>query len=520
MYIHFIVFYNTKSAFLSIDLHADLALIFRHVTSMPMMQLLPALPTELGSVGEVQFLAINRVISLMMDDALLVVVVVLVFFILTVRVETLQILPGENAGQDVGSDGDQNNEQGGVDVPNAGEVGNAKDQEGACELDESEELNGPPFDIRYHRHGGTFLGNHETPDCSLPNFITMQSTNTKVEEQTKEGTARNPANDAEGGEGDKHKQSLSEARPTLLFDVRDDLPLDAVLISLKLTSAQRSDMQGGLRDQTVAGRQTQNGTGDEGDAQNEKVPMVSGRFLQIIFGQLTQNARYVVIDDEQEEEHEAWHHGTKYGIGRHSLHRVGHPGTIGGWLPIPRGNNVDAVQGSHIDPGEVTQSGNNHNGNKGVVTGKDGADLTGEQHPSFGKVEGVANVARQSTKEEGGVLSGPIGAINVGLAQVERLDQISAAQVDEGNADEQLKDLRREGRYLPNEVDQADHAGQDVHGPGPYAYPEEEGEVVGIELGGQAVRRSEEDGDGSGNAHDNEGLSGEDGIYDPNNGRT
>ena len=168
------------------------------------MQLLPALPTELGSVGEVQFLAINRVIPLMMDDALLVVVVVLIFFILTVRVETLQILPGENAGQDVGSDGDQNNEQGGVDVSNAGEVGNGKDREGANELDESEELNDPPFDIRYHRHGRTFLGNHETPDCPLPNFIAMQSTNTKVEEQTKEGTAGNPANDTEGGEGDKH----------------------------------------------------------------------------------------------------------------------------------------------------------------------------------------------------------------------------------------------------------------------------------------------------------------------------
>ena len=248
---------------------------------------------------------------MLMNDALLLVVVIFVLLFLAMRVKSLQICFRKDAGQNVRTDGNQNHEKERVKVPHRCKVGHNEDRKGTNQLNQGEELNRSPLHIGNDRNGRALLGNHEAKDCALPNFIPVQSANAKIQEQTEESATWDPANDTEGRESNKHQKGLAETGPSLLFDVRNHLPLHSVFVRFNLASAQSSDMKRSLWDETIARRQAKDGTGNEGDTKHEEIPMIRCGLLQVVFGHLTQNARYVVIDDEQQEEHETGNDGTK-----------------------------------------------------------------------------------------------------------------------------------------------------------------------------------------------------------------
>mmetsp|Transcript_10721 Transcript_10721/g.30152 ORF Transcript_10721/g.30152 Transcript_10721/m.30152 type:complete len:235 (+) Transcript_10721:209-913(+) len=234
-----------------------------------------------------------------MNDALLLVVVIFLLLFLAVWVKSFQVFFGKDSRQNVGADGNQNHEKERVQVAHGREVSHSKDRKSAKQLDQSEELNRPPLDIRNDRDRRTLLGNHQAKDGTLPNLISVQSTNAKVQEQAKEGTAGDPADNTESCEGDKHQQSLTETGPSLLLDVCDHLALDAVLVGLNLARAQCPDVKRSLWDETVPWWQTKDSAGNERDTEHKEIPMIRCGLFQIVLGHLTQNARYVVIDDKQ-----------------------------------------------------------------------------------------------------------------------------------------------------------------------------------------------------------------------------
>ena len=187
-------------------------------------------------------------------------------------------------------------------------------------------------------------------------------------------------------------------------------------------------------------------------------------------------------------------------------------------MPIPGRQHIHTIQGAHIHTWQITEASNDDNREQGVVSRQDGANLSSKERPGLGKVQGVGNVARQDAQQQGGILSRPFSRIDVALAKIKWLNQIATTQVNEGDANEELKDLRREWRDLPNQVDQSDHTRHNVHRTCPDAHPKEEGEVLRLEGLGESVGRTEKNGDGTSNAHNHQGLTGKDGVDDTNNG--
>lgn len=135
--------------------------------------------------------------------------------------------------------------------------------------------------------------------------------------------------------------------------------------------------------------------GKKSHAQHEKVEVIRGRLGEVVLGHLAQNTAHVVVDDEEQKKHDAGDHGAEDGGGGHALHGVGHPGTIGGGLPVPRCDDVDSVQGAIlVDSGDVGYGRGDYYCDEGVVAREHRADLSCEGHPCFGEVERPRDVAR------------------------------------------------------------------------------------------------------------------------------
>mmetsp|Transcript_8400 Transcript_8400/g.17825 ORF Transcript_8400/g.17825 Transcript_8400/m.17825 type:complete len:665 (+) Transcript_8400:140-2134(+) len=486
---------------------------------MGVMQPLLPLTPKLGPIREVQFLLVQtRRVPCQVHLNLLVVVILL---IPAHRIEILDILGAEESGEDEGSDRHQCGEEGGVDVPNIREVGNHEDGQGAEELHKRPGHSGAPLHLRHHRDFGPLLLNHEAEADPLPDLVPVKGSDAEVQEQSKQDSAGDPSNNGEHRQRHEHEDRLSQSRPPLLLHVRHPFPHDAVLVLHMLPGAKGPNVQRRLGDQAITGRQTQYRARQEGHAQHEKVQVVRGRFLQVELGRLTQDGADIVIDDEQEEEHETGDEGTEDARGGNAREGRGDPGTIDGRFPIPRTEfNVDAIQGiSLIDPGQVRQGRHHHDGDEGVVTGQDGADLSGEVRPGLREVQRPRDVVRQYPQEQRRVLSGAVGPV-AALPQVHGLNEIPQGCIDERNGDEQFEDLGREGRDLPDQTDKSNHGREHVHESSPEAHPEEEGEVIGIEGFGQGVGGAQEDGDGTRDAHDHHRLTRKYRVYDPDHRRT
>mmetsp|Transcript_4509 Transcript_4509/g.9209 ORF Transcript_4509/g.9209 Transcript_4509/m.9209 type:complete len:211 (-) Transcript_4509:338-970(-) len=126
--------------------------------------------------------------------------------------------------------------------------------------------------------------------------------------------------------------------------------------------------------------------------------------------------------------------------------------------------------------------------------------------------------ARGHPQQERGVPPRPLRRIHIPLVQINRLDQIPTTQINKGNPDEQLENLRGERRDLPHQIHQPHRARRHVHPPRPEARPEEEGKVVGVESLRESMGRPQQNGHGTGDPHDDQGLSREDGVEDADDG--
>jgi hypothetical protein len=116
-------------------------------------------------------------------------------------------------------------------------------------------------------------------------------------------------------------------------------------------------MQWRLRDQTTAGRQSQYCAREDGKSQAEEIPMIRWRFLKVVLRRLREYARDVVIDEEQEIQHECWKEGGKNSPDADAIDGVDDPspsfsGCVNGGLPIPRSDDIDALDPIHVHSGE------------------------------------------------------------------------------------------------------------------------------------------------------------------------
>ena len=85
--------------------------------------------------------------------------------------------------------------------------------------------------------------------------------------------------------------------------------------------------------------------------------MITGGFLKVVLRRLRQNAGNVVIDEEEEVEHEGGEEGAEDALGGNALGGVDDPGTgfagfVYGGLPVPGGDDVDAFDSVQVCSGE------------------------------------------------------------------------------------------------------------------------------------------------------------------------
>ena len=143
--------------------------------------------------------------------------------------------------------------------------------------------------------------------------------------------------------------------------------------------------------------------------------------------------------------------------------------------------------------------------------------MTSKVDPLFGKMERPGNIKGDQTDKERGVLGTAIGIVR-GLIQLNRSQQGADGLVNKNYRNEEFKNLTRKGRDLPNQAYQANHGGKYVHEPCPDADPEKERKVFGVELFREPVRCAEKNGDGSGNAHEDNWLARKNGVNNADKG--
>jgi hypothetical protein len=217
----------------------------------------------------------------------------------------------------------------------------------------------------------------------------------------------------------------------------DDFFLDPNWVNFELARTESSTVKRGLRNQSVTWRKTQNGTRNKGKTQDEEIPMISWRLLEIELWALRENGTDIMINNEQKEEHETGNHGCEDATGINSFHRIYYPGSIGGGLPVPWSDDIHAINSTRAIVGlfyarKVAESSSNHNGNQCVVTLQKDSNLSGEQSPRFGKVQGPGNVEGQESNKQGSPF-GSSARLVISVSPVDGLDQVTERCVDEGN---------------------------------------------------------------------------------------
>mmetsp|Transcript_104678 Transcript_104678/g.213491 ORF Transcript_104678/g.213491 Transcript_104678/m.213491 type:complete len:521 (+) Transcript_104678:661-2223(+) len=421
---------------------------------------LHALPAELGTRRDGHVFLVDASLGQhVVNHALLVVVF---FLALVGGVQMLEVLGLEEVFEDVRSERHQQGEKEGVDVSDGCVLSDGPDGNRADQLDDRPDLDGGPADEADDGNFGALVFVDTTQQEAFPDLVSVEGAHSEIEEQSKETAGGDPGNYGKGAERDKHQEGLSESRPALFLAVGDDLALDTVLVGLDLAGAEGATVEGSLGDQSVARGESQNGAREEGDAQYEEIPVVGGWFLQVELGRLGQDARNVVVDDEEQKEHESGNERPENTAESDALEGVDHPRPVGGGFPVPRRDDVDAFDGIVlVESGDVAKGGGNDNGNQRVVGGQEGSDLSGEENPGFRKVQAPGDVAGDQPDDEGGVSGrsdgrGDFFSVDVLVGEVDGNDQIAEGRVDKGNGNEQLEDLRREGGDLPHQADQTD----------------------------------------------------------------
>jgi len=131
-------------------------------------------------------------------------------------------------------------------------------------------------------------------------------------------------------------------------------------------------------------------------------------------------------------------------------------------------------------------------------------------------VQRPGHVKGDQTDHERGVLRAAVRVVRR-LCQVDGFKQVFQRSKDEGDRNKELKDLTRKRRHFPHETHEPNHGRDNVHESSPDADPKEKGKVVRVEFFRQTVGGSEQNGNGSSNAHNYNRLSGENGVNDSNN---
>mmetsp|Transcript_18373 Transcript_18373/g.42168 ORF Transcript_18373/g.42168 Transcript_18373/m.42168 type:complete len:465 (-) Transcript_18373:32-1426(-) len=359
---------------------------------------LHALAAEFGASWEEHVVVVLGVRECVVDHALL---VVELLFRLVNGIEVLRVLGVEEVFQDVGSEGNQEGQKKRIDVSDVSVLSYGPDGYGAGQLDEGPGLDGFPGNTSNDRNLGTLVRVDSNKKQSFPDFVSMEGTHSKVQEQSEEATGGNPGNDGKGTEGDKHEEGLSESRPALLFTVGDNLTFDAVLVGFDGSCAESTTMERSLGDEPVARGKSQEGTWEKGNAKDKEIPVVGIGFLEVELWRLRQDAGDVVVDDEEQEEHESRNQCAKNSLQSNSLKGVDHPCTVGCWLPVPWSDNIDALDGiALVNSGNVAEGSRKDDGNQSVVGGQKGSHLAGKENPVLSKMQSPGNVAGDQSDDK------------------------------------------------------------------------------------------------------------------------
>ena len=187
-------------------------------------------------------------------------------------------------------------------------------------------------------------------------LISVHRSHAEVQVHSGKRSLWNPTNDRKQRERNEHHARLPQRRPTLFLHVNGHLVLHSVLFN-NLPRGEGASVQWRLRNQTAAGRQSQYGAREDGKSQAEEIPMIRRRFLKVVLRRLREDARDVVIDEEQKIQHECWEEGGENSPDADAIDGVDDPspsfsGFVNGGLPIPRSDDIDALNSIHVHSGE------------------------------------------------------------------------------------------------------------------------------------------------------------------------
>lgn len=228
-----------------------------------------------------------------------------------------------------------------------------------------------------------------------------------------------------------------------------------------------------------------------------------------------------MVNDKQQKEHEPGDNGTENSFRVNARQGRDHPLAIGRRLPVPRSeSNVDAVNTPHtvlrlIYAGQVRESRANDHCDQRIVGRQERSQLPCQVAPLFGKMQRPGHVKGDQTDHERGVLRPTVQVVGL-LGQVDRFKQVFKRSKDECDRNKEFKDLTRKRRHFPHETHEPNHGRDNVHESSPDADPKEKGKVLRVEFFRQTVGGSEQNGNGSSDAHNYDRLSRENGVNDSN----